>query len=515
MAMEVEICGVTGAPEGAILSVRAGTTRRQAAANTIGQSKNPFRFFPGEQGLNPFRVDLLKPIGSARMVLKPGEGTYTATLKNADGEGADSVSVAFAVCKPGARPSQAQLAEVASALPAGMASISDCNGKADQPPLPTKDEDISVPPLAAVAKDYLERHNLLPFVRSLLQTVIRDRPEDPFSFIEEQFRSASSVNSGMGNGVTAHCLENTASPMTTTRHEMRQNLEETSADGRIEQIASCGAPNVAATNAAAELPSPKTPAGVVAAPVTVTQPRNADVSGVVATLPRGWAVSEALPPAAVVVSATEPVGAPLPFRYLPSAGSWLVKRLKRTPKAPPSKVVLRFQRGQAALETVVSPTLEAEMLGRSSVPIEEQLALVEELKLNARNALVEKSMRLHEEKEENHLIGLLGEDVHAVSKQFTVEQLREIQAKATEAMRLAQLHEARGASQTTGPKEPSDGEVAALKVKCRGALEEVLLPEASEDPEAAEDLAAKSVSAQHELGEAKATAPVATDEASQ
>ena len=33
---------------------------------------------------------------------------------------------------------------------------------------------------------YLEAHELLPFVRGLLQTVIRDRPSDPYTFISEQ-----------------------------------------------------------------------------------------------------------------------------------------------------------------------------------------------------------------------------------------------------------------------------------------------------------------------------------------
>ncbi|CAE7426696.1 DNAJB11, partial [Symbiodinium microadriaticum] len=45
----------------------------------------------------------------------------------------------------------------------------------------------------AVAKEYLEAHELLPFVRALLQTVIRDRPLDPYSFIAEQFRIAAAA----------------------------------------------------------------------------------------------------------------------------------------------------------------------------------------------------------------------------------------------------------------------------------------------------------------------------------
>jgi len=65
---------------------------------------------------------------------------------------------------------------------------------AKKKPQLSKDEDEQFPIAAAAAKEYLENHRLLQFVRALLQTVIREQPEDPFAFISEQFRNASAAS---------------------------------------------------------------------------------------------------------------------------------------------------------------------------------------------------------------------------------------------------------------------------------------------------------------------------------
>lgn len=197
MAMEVEVLGVTGAPEGSIVSVRVGGQRRQAAANSIGQSKTPFRFAAGPNGLNPFRVDLLKPVGSAKLALKPGEGSYTTTLH---GPGGRDVQVKFAVCEPGKAPpamdpdeAEAQAEEETKIPPLSLDALKGADGQ--------------LPLSAAVAKEYLDQHNLLPFVRSLLQTVIRERPEDPFSYIEEQFRNAAGAAANVKNSNNCNLID--------------------------------------------------------------------------------------------------------------------------------------------------------------------------------------------------------------------------------------------------------------------------------------------------------------------
>eukprot|EP00927_Polykrikos_kofoidii_P049400 TRINITY_DN43462_c0_g1_i1.p1 TRINITY_DN43462_c0_g1~~TRINITY_DN43462_c0_g1_i1.p1 ORF type:complete len:1318 (-),score=359.28 TRINITY_DN43462_c0_g1_i1:53-3850(-) len=187
-------------------------------AAAIGRRGSPaFRFATGPNGVNPFRVDLLQPVGSARLALRPGSGNYSAELRNTVGD--NPVKVRFTVFDEAdggtSTPSPAdefkEAPEIAFASPRAPT--------AKPPPLPPKK---SVPPLldlesasratmlpktcpatekqdpgfahaAASAKEYLESHQLLTFIRALLQTVVRERPKDPFVFISDQFREASAA----------------------------------------------------------------------------------------------------------------------------------------------------------------------------------------------------------------------------------------------------------------------------------------------------------------------------------
>jgi len=199
VAMEVEVLGVDSAPAGAIVSIRAGSQRRQAPVSTIGAGSAPFKFCTGQHGVNPFRIDLLQPVGSSRLALRPGEGSYTAELKGAAPNGGD-VQVRFIVRDPGGLQAPPPCTAVNfDKLPAqhvegprGVDLLSPShNGVGKSIPQLGKDEDVQFPIAAAAAKEYLESHRLLQFVRALLQAVIREQPEDPFAFISEQFRNAS------------------------------------------------------------------------------------------------------------------------------------------------------------------------------------------------------------------------------------------------------------------------------------------------------------------------------------
>ncbi|CAK9022765.1 Hypothetical protein (Fragment) [Durusdinium trenchii] len=176
--MELEVLSVQGAGPDQVVSIRAGSQRKQAAVSSLGQG-TPFRL-TGSHGVNPFRIDILQQVGSARLALRPGEGTYSIDVKGAGTDGGN-VNVAFAVREM---------------------------GRSNQPkPHPaSEEEDRRFFSQAAAAKEYLESHELLPFVRALLQTVIRDRPKDPYSFISDQFRLASVAGrprGGESNDTTA------------------------------------------------------------------------------------------------------------------------------------------------------------------------------------------------------------------------------------------------------------------------------------------------------------------------
>lgn len=151
---------------------------------------------------------MLQPIGSTRLALKPNGGTFAVPIKGAEG-----VTVNIVVREAGITDvdffdrldankdgvitrrefNHALRAEgdkpVLQPIDGGKSMPIASSGK-NLPSLP-KAEDNRFPAAAVAAKEYLESHKLLPFVRALLQTVVRDRPDDPYIFIAEQFRSAA------------------------------------------------------------------------------------------------------------------------------------------------------------------------------------------------------------------------------------------------------------------------------------------------------------------------------------
>lgn len=197
-AMEVEVLGVNGVPKDAIISIRAGASRRQAPISALGAAGAPFRFAGGPSGVNPFKLDVLQPIGSTRLALKPGGGNFTVPI------GSDGVTVNIVVRE--ATPyGDADLFDRIDMNRDGVISRREWNdalaaegdkpvlqpldgsqsipvmspdGKNRLPPLP-KEADLRFPAAATAAKEYLEKHELLSFVRALLQTVVRERPMMP------------------------------------------------------------------------------------------------------------------------------------------------------------------------------------------------------------------------------------------------------------------------------------------------------------------------------------------------
>jgi len=303
--MEVEVLGVDGAPKDAIVSIRAGSSRRQAQVSALTSSGTPFRF-GGFACVNPFKLDLLQPLGTARLALKPGgSGTYTLPLETPDGDRASSVTLAVRevsrkqgdhedlgqdlfdridVDKDGvvSRQESAQalrregetrvLQPLDNGRPLGLCER---GGSARLPPL-EKDGD-RLPAAAAVAKKYLESHNLLPFVRALLQTVVRERPDDPFAFIADQFRNAATASA---------VLHSDAAPATPGVRQLPKSAA-AGGDSRPEDAAAAAAQGGRGISAAAS--------------------------------------RSGAPPAAGPVPAPSPLPnlGPTPFRHLPSTGTWL------------------------------------------------------------------------------------------------------------------------------------------------------------------------------------------------
>ncbi|CAE7232813.1 pgsA [Symbiodinium pilosum] len=160
--MEVRVEAAKGLPANAVLSLRLGGTRRQAPLESALLHALRFSTLL-EDASEPLRLDVLRPISTARIVLRSQETQYTVPLEGS-ADGAVRISVKPSLVKA-----------------AGTGKGTDANKAPGMPGF--KDA-------AASAKEYLERHQLLPYMQSLLHAVIQAKPEDPFAYMVEQLTSA-------------------------------------------------------------------------------------------------------------------------------------------------------------------------------------------------------------------------------------------------------------------------------------------------------------------------------------
>lgn len=175
--MEVTVVSAQGAPEGSILSIRAGGARRQGPIN----SKHPFRFPVAPTAGGPFKIDLLGPIATTRMVPRPDEDTYSTTFTTGDGK-VITVDLNVQATGEGAAPAASDSME-----PLKVAAESALDGAT--PNKASKRHNI-----ALEARSYLDDHQLTNFIQSMLQGLLKEKPEDPYAWMARQLQGADRPN---------------------------------------------------------------------------------------------------------------------------------------------------------------------------------------------------------------------------------------------------------------------------------------------------------------------------------
>jgi len=168
--MELEVLRHQGIPESSIVSIRAGGTRRQAQLN---QLERPLKFPVGPEGVNTFKIDVLDLLGTARLAYNPSESEYCLTLDPAN-ESSQSMELVFCVRRPGEAGSGSKAA----------AATADAGAEAEAPH--TDDEKSLNQKKEVAARDYLEKHGLTSFMQFLMQSLMKDKPADPYSFLQKQ-----------------------------------------------------------------------------------------------------------------------------------------------------------------------------------------------------------------------------------------------------------------------------------------------------------------------------------------
>lgn len=167
--MEVSLADAEGLPPGCVLSFCAGTMRRQGPADT---QKLRLQFPRGPLFAGHCKVDLLAPIGSCSLLLQQGVERYVLEVPTA----ASVAHLALRVRDLAASEVGAADAARNAAAAAGIAGTRP--GSANETTGPRRHR------VALAARGYLDEHRLLEWVQGLLQDIIRDRPGDPWEYID-------------------------------------------------------------------------------------------------------------------------------------------------------------------------------------------------------------------------------------------------------------------------------------------------------------------------------------------
>jgi len=155
--MELEVLRTTGIPDSSIISIRAGSTRRQAQISAL---EHPFKFPCKPEECASFKVDILGQIGTARWSFDPAEDTYTLPLEPSGRIPIEALNAGGAM-------------EVAFAI---RRMTDDCGAESGESNAWRHRKEIA-------ARDYLEEHNLVNFMQGLLQSLMKEKPDDPYAYL--------------------------------------------------------------------------------------------------------------------------------------------------------------------------------------------------------------------------------------------------------------------------------------------------------------------------------------------
>lgn len=174
--MELHVTGTEGIPEGSVLSILAGSSRRQAPAS----EERPFHFPLGVDEASSLRVDVLEPLASAKFILRPGDERHPDC----------QFAIPLHAAGGGVAPAAGTRADMGLTFALSPNLAEEAHAHAAAREGPNKDGEsklgMSKPLRAQELAEYLDRHNLVEFTQQLVQAVIREKPDRPYAFIASQ-----------------------------------------------------------------------------------------------------------------------------------------------------------------------------------------------------------------------------------------------------------------------------------------------------------------------------------------
>lgn len=147
-ALEISILSSEGLPAGSVVSLRAGSMRRQ---RPLSQCTEPFVFCAND-GRNafPLQVDILQPVATTGQQFSVGAGEHKLVLGSDDGKTPmDAMSITLSVS----------------------------GNSANQAPSVNSSDNL---------QRYVEKHDLMRKVTSAMKKLFRQLPDDPMKFLAEE-----------------------------------------------------------------------------------------------------------------------------------------------------------------------------------------------------------------------------------------------------------------------------------------------------------------------------------------
>lgn len=219
--MELRLLRSEGVPDGTLVSIRIGTMRRQAPLNSHGPYK-----FSGISGKQQMKVDIYAHIASSRLIIEPGEARrFPVHLQPTDGMGTQvcghdaEMSLEFEtpgfndlakdvpfdcddiVGETSTRPSSAHIAGNTSTRPSSAHIVGDTSTR------PSSAHSDRIRPQTAGSgggfarrhhverevQEYLGQHQLIDVMQTLAQSVIKEKPADPYAYMIRLLENSKSA----------------------------------------------------------------------------------------------------------------------------------------------------------------------------------------------------------------------------------------------------------------------------------------------------------------------------------
>jgi len=152
-------------PAEKLISIRAGGTTRKVQLSAL---QSPLKFPVAAESLSTVKVEVLDLLGFSRVALNPAEEQYNVVL--------DTMS------------SNATATDAPMEVQLKVKSVGDREVARSQ-----ADEDARK---EIKAKDYLDEHNLVNFLQTLLHGLMKDKPVDPYRYLHREISRKAAESGG-------------------------------------------------------------------------------------------------------------------------------------------------------------------------------------------------------------------------------------------------------------------------------------------------------------------------------